>query len=78
MVVPSASSATVVAQLSDRTDQTETADLMLKNECKKLKRSIPNHVLSLMNETQIRSYLKTVTTKLSEAADLLYNPDPKA
>ncbi|NRF37594.1 TetR/AcrR family transcriptional regulator [Pedobacter foliorum] len=68
---------TVVAQLSDRTDPTGTADLMLKNECKKLKRSIPNQVLSLTNETQIRSYLKMVTTKLSEAADLLYNPERK-
>jgi len=68
---------TVVAQLSDRKDFTGAADLMLKNECKKLKRSIPNHVLSLMNETQIRSYLKMVVTKLSDAADTLYDPERK-
>jgi len=68
---------TVVAQLSDCTELSGTADLMLKNECKKLKRSIPNHVLSLMNETQIRSYLKMVVTKLSEATDMLYDTERK-
>lgn len=68
---------TVVAQLSDRTEMTGTADQMLKNECKRLQRTIPNHVLTLMNETQIRSYLRMVVTKLAESADALYSPARK-
>lgn len=66
-----------MAQLSERTDAAGTADVMLKNECKKLQRSIPSHVLSLMNETQIRSYLKMVVTKLAEITDVLYDPTRK-
>jgi AcrR family transcriptional regulator len=68
---------TIVAQLSERTDAAGTADVMLTNECKKLQRSIPSHVLSLMNETQIRSYLKMVVTKLAEITDELYDPARK-
>lgn len=66
---------TIVAQLAERTGVTISADLMLKNEAKKLKRSIPNHVLTLKNETQIRSYLRMVAIKLSEVTEDLYHPE---
>ncbi|MEJ2880434.1 hypothetical protein [Pedobacter sp. GR22-6] len=66
---------TIVGQLLTQDEPAATANIILVGEARKLKRSIPNHVLSLNNETQIRTYLKVVVTKLSEIIEDLYRPE---
>lgn len=65
----------IAAELSERKTPASAPSQLLVTECKRLKRDIPNHVLGLKNETQIRSYLKMVVTKLGEVLDELYDPE---
>lgn len=65
----------IAAELSERESTALTANSLLVTECAKLKRGIPNHVLTLKNDTQIRSYLKMVVTKLGEVLEEVYNAE---
>lgn len=65
----------VVSQLAVKNDeQEERVDVVLKNEIRKLTKLIPQHMLTLTNDTQMESFLKLTMNRLTEISDGLYVP----
>lgn len=60
-------------QLSAKTEEPGAqADLVLKSETRKLNKLIPQHLLTLTNDTQMSSFLKLTLSRLREICDQLY------
>lgn len=66
----------LAGQLSEKAAAEPDAqvDVLLKSEIRKLTKLIPQHLLTLSNDTQIESFLKLTLNRLSDICDVLYVP----
>ena len=63
----------LTTQLAAKNEEHEQrVDVMLRNETRKLTKLIPQHMLTLTNDTQMESFLKLTINRLTEMSDRLY------